>query len=478
MAAAHETAYPRLKHSVSEKELQESYTPSAADLALAADFVKGTGPRICFLILLKTFERLGYFVQLHDVPKPIAEHISLLFGVHHGAIEWEAYDQSGTRRRHVILIREHLNVCPFDASAQSIAEAVFKSVARTREDLADLINAAIEELIRRRYELPAFRTLLDTARRIRAEVNRHFFQTVWAALGERHLKVIDDLLLTDGVNRRSLWQNIKLDTGAPTLKEFRQLVERLKWLTSPDLHKRELLSTIPPVKVRHFAKEAASLDAARMLELDDEKCSTLVAALVQRQIARCLDDLGEMIIRRMRRSHARARQALADYLWEHQPDTDQLIGVLFELLQAWQETVDPQSRVAALDELIGDRIEALLSACQAHRVHAHRNYLPFLWQLYYSHRKMLFRILSEIDLRSTLPDDSLKESISFLLTKRRSRKKSISLPLRKADVAAGLSLRWIPDKWWTPITGREGRNVVITEVDRRYFEMCLFTEVA
>jgi hypothetical protein len=29
---------------------------------------------------LKTFQRLGYFVQLHNVPKLIAEYISLLFG--------------------------------------------------------------------------------------------------------------------------------------------------------------------------------------------------------------------------------------------------------------------------------------------------------------------------------------------------------------------------------------------------------------
>ena len=161
MPAVHETAYPRLKHSISNEELHESYTPSADELALADEASKGTGPKICLLVLLKVFQRLGYFVRLRDVPKPIAEHISLLFGVHYGAIEWEAYDESGTRRRHVALIREYLNVRPFDQSAQKIAEAAFRSAAETREDLSDLINAAIEELIRHRYELPAYRTLLD-----------------------------------------------------------------------------------------------------------------------------------------------------------------------------------------------------------------------------------------------------------------------------------------------------------------------------
>jgi hypothetical protein len=92
--------------------------------------------------------------------------------MHYEAIEWEAYDQSGTRRRPTALIRERLNVRPFDKAAQQIAEATFRSVAETREDLDDLVNAAIEELVRRRYELPGFRTLLDTARRLRAEINR------------------------------------------------------------------------------------------------------------------------------------------------------------------------------------------------------------------------------------------------------------------------------------------------------------------
>src|SRR5215813_5269823 len=31
---------------------------------------------------------------------------------------------------------------------------------------------------------------------------------------------------------------------------------------------------------------------------------------------------------RMRKVHARARQALTDHLWRHQPDADQLVGVL------------------------------------------------------------------------------------------------------------------------------------------------------
>ncbi len=150
MPDTHETAYPRLKSSFSDKESHEFYTPSADELALASEVTKGAGPKICFLILLKTFQRLGYFVFLQNVPKPIAEHISLLFGVHHGALEWAAYDESGARRRHVSVIRDYLGVKPFDRVAHQLAEATFRTIAHTREDITDLINAAIEELVRQR----------------------------------------------------------------------------------------------------------------------------------------------------------------------------------------------------------------------------------------------------------------------------------------------------------------------------------------
>lgn len=77
------------------------------------------------------------------------------------------------------------------------------------------------------------------------------------------------------------------------------------------LHTAENFASIPPAKLRHLAQKAHRLDAARMLELEEEKCCTLVAALVQQQPARCLDDLGEMIIRKMRKAYVRARQELA-----------------------------------------------------------------------------------------------------------------------------------------------------------------------
>jgi hypothetical protein len=116
----HDTAYPRLKSSISEKELNEIYTPTADEFDLVHSLTHSTAMRIGFLVLLKTFQRLGYFVSMHKVPRQIAEHISLIYGVHYEAMEWEAYDASGARHRHISRIREHLGVRKFDETAQTI----------------------------------------------------------------------------------------------------------------------------------------------------------------------------------------------------------------------------------------------------------------------------------------------------------------------------------------------------------------------
>jgi hypothetical protein len=214
----HDTAYPRLKSSVSAQELAAVYTPTAEEVTLAHQVAKDTRNRICFLVLLKTFQRLGYFELLHKIPPPIAEHIALLYGVYHGALEWEAYDGSGTRRRHVAFIRDRLCVKPFDdASRELLAESV-RQAARVKEDTADIINVAIEELIRQRYELPGFTTLLVESQRGKAEVNRHFYSGVCRALGAQRCRKIDEMLEANQPNRRSLWQNLKLAAGAPTLR--------------------------------------------------------------------------------------------------------------------------------------------------------------------------------------------------------------------------------------------------------------------
>jgi len=137
MPAVHETAYPRLKEAVTPTDLAEVYTPTPEELAFAIDSSPRPGARLGFLVLLKTFQRLGYFGLVGEVPKPIVEHVARCLGADLCPDDLLSYDESGTRRRHIPIIRAFLNVQPFDSTARTLTATVVREAARTKDDLAD-----------------------------------------------------------------------------------------------------------------------------------------------------------------------------------------------------------------------------------------------------------------------------------------------------------------------------------------------------
>ena len=70
MPSASDTAYPLLKADPTDKELAEVYTPTESELAFARRRTNQPVPRIGLLLLLKTFQRLGYFVTFATDPRP------------------------------------------------------------------------------------------------------------------------------------------------------------------------------------------------------------------------------------------------------------------------------------------------------------------------------------------------------------------------------------------------------------------------
>jgi hypothetical protein len=441
MPAAHETAYPRLKEAVTPTDLAEVYTPTRKEIALAIDTSPRPEARLGFLILLKTFQRLGYFVLVAEVPRPIVEHIARYLGAELSADELLGYDESGTRRRHIPVIRAFLNVKPFNNAARALTATVVREAAQTKDDLADLINVAIEELIRNRFELPGFTTLLKEAQRGRAEVNRGLYRRVALGLGEEGRAQLDRLLTVDDATGRSSWNDIRDDAGRPTLTHLRHLVDRLHWLKTLNVG-ATALETIAHVKVQHVAAEAKSLDAARMLETQPQRRYTLAAALIRAQVARTLDDLGETLIKRMTKIDHHGEEALADYRKRHQDRTDELIAILHDLVAVIQDGRSARAALASMRAVIGDQAEQILQDCQAHAAYADDDYYSLLWRIYKSHRQTLFELLAEIRLATTRQDTAVEEALGFLRSHWTSRRDWLDLDRHKP-----LDLSWVPEKW-------------------------------
>jgi hypothetical protein len=204
MPSVHETAYPRLKAAVIARDLAEVYIPTLEEMTLAAALTGSETAQACFVLLLKTFQRLGYFIYLHDVPDVIVTHIMAYLGATLPRAELDAYDRSGSRRRHVAAIRAYLQVKPYGQDAYTVLDTIIHDAAQTKEDLADLINVGIEELIRQRFELPGFSTLRRCAQRGRAAVNRAIYHQVAEALGAEGRLRLDHLLTADETTGHTL----------------------------------------------------------------------------------------------------------------------------------------------------------------------------------------------------------------------------------------------------------------------------------
>ena len=151
-----------------------------------------------------------------------------------------------------------------------------------------------------------------------------------------------------------------------TLTHLKDLLDRLMWFGQwPDL--QPALAALPEVKVRHFAAEANTLDAARMLAMEPTKRVTLAAALLRVRAAQARDDLAEMCINRMMTIHHKAHAALIAYQATQQQQTDHLIATLRELLVAYQGDRDATERCAAMDAVVQDQGPTMLASCEAHR---------------------------------------------------------------------------------------------------------------
>src|SRR5437016_5774575 len=156
-------------------------------------------------------------MALAEAPHSIVEHVARAAGIPAASLVVEAYDRSSTQQRHLAAIREYLEVRPYGPAARRVMIHALAEAASTKHELEDLINVAIEQLVRQQFELPAFDTLNRAARRVRATLVRALYQRVFNALSEEDLVRIDTLFITDLTTLHTPWNALKADAGSPTL---------------------------------------------------------------------------------------------------------------------------------------------------------------------------------------------------------------------------------------------------------------------
>jgi hypothetical protein len=215
VASIERTAYPRFKRIIAAKKLREAFTPSADEVAWAREATRAPGHLLGLVVLLKCFQRLGYFPKLADVPAAVTENVRDCLELP-GEVALD-YDADRTLRHHKALVRDRLGVVHAPEQARKLAEEVIREAAQAKDNPADLINVALEELVRGRYELPGYTTLDALAARVRAEVNTALFATIGARLTPADRAGLERLLEVDPATHRSGYDRLKQPARAATL---------------------------------------------------------------------------------------------------------------------------------------------------------------------------------------------------------------------------------------------------------------------
>ena len=106
------------------------------------------------MLQLKTFQQLGYFPNIHAIPKTIVRTIRQALGTPR-AVKL-GYQHADTKYRHRRLIRELLGIDENNKSRDQLIMQLAEEAAQTMNDPANIINVILEALVKERYELPAF----------------------------------------------------------------------------------------------------------------------------------------------------------------------------------------------------------------------------------------------------------------------------------------------------------------------------------
>ena len=338
MASRERTAYPRFKPVIADHDLYALYTPTEEELQFLQRATTQE-PVLCLnvMLLLKTFQSLGYFPELRAIPAEIVQHIRITLKIPQEVAP--GYQTNKTLYRHHEAIRTYLNVRAFDAHARRLIDQTVRQAAQTMDDSADLINVGIEVLIQQRYELPAFSQFERLVGHIRTEVNEAIFRMVVKRLTGEERSILDQLMVVDPIEHQAPLNELKQGPGSPSITHMRALRDRLIQLQSM-MDVQRLLTDVLPTKIVHFGAEAQLFDVSRLYELGTAKRYTYLVCLLYQMQMRVRDDLVEMFLRRMARIHKQGKKAL-EILRKHQQETsDTLTEILAQIIQRAAETPD------------------------------------------------------------------------------------------------------------------------------------------
>jgi len=146
VASVERTAYPRFRRLVTARELA-LLSPTGDEVAWAKARARSPEHQLALVLLLRCFQRLGYFPRDDEVPLVVTEHVRRALGLPEGTAPSRGIETAKWQRR---LVRERLGVVHDPERARAVAVEAIRSAAEVKNHPPDLINVALEMLVRNR----------------------------------------------------------------------------------------------------------------------------------------------------------------------------------------------------------------------------------------------------------------------------------------------------------------------------------------
>ncbi|WP_133501490.1 Tn3 family transposase [Cognatilysobacter terrigena] len=463
MTSIDRTAYPRFRKKALDRELATAYTPTDDEIELFnRKFTKSAPHRLAYAMLFKSFQRLGYLPAVADVPAYVVVHLRTCLKLRRNVVPSPLGE--ATYRRYQKDILKRCKARRFGRDALHAAAEAMAEAAAVQDHPADIINASLAVLGRERFELPAYSTLDRLCRRVRTTINTRVFAGIDARLSEADKAQLDALLDVPG-GGKSLLFKLKKRARKDSATNLRALLDHLDFLDGL-VRVEGVLDEVPHVKRRHFAAEAAAMDASELRDYGPVKRRALLASLLAHARATTRDEIAEMFIRRMAKIHRAAKDALELDRLAFRERTDAMVATIADVIRLLAEHPADADAGRAIRHLIEDRggIGPLLRDCEALMQFHGDRHLRYILKPLEGFRSLFMRMLRTLEFVSTTEDTTLIDAMDVLRRHGRS-----------AHLTESVDLGFAIHAWRELIIERaEGAERYRFD----YFQACVFSSLA
>ncbi len=471
MTSIERTAYPRFGRVVTARELA-GLSPTGDEVAWARDRSRSDAHLLALVVSLKCFQRLGYFPRRDQAPEAVVDHVRRCLDLPDATTPERGSERTAESQRE--LVRERVGVVLDSQRARAVAAEAIREAAEVKNNPPDLINVALEILVKASLELPGFSTLNEMTSRIRGEVNTAIFERVVSRIPPADAGRLQGLLEVSGPFRKSPFDGLKQSAGRASWSAFRAQVKHLGWVDSLG-DTGAWLEGVAESKIADFAGEAAAADAAVMGDVAQPKRTALLVCLVHVAQAQARDDLAEMFCKRMASITKRAKTELEEIRAREAEIADRLIGHYRDVLVHLDPRVPAGNETVALDlarktvEEAGG-FDAELADIDAVAAHHANNHMPLVARHFRQDRSTMYAFVRAVDLEATSADRTVLDAVEHSAA--HSRLTRDRIPSHVDGEVVDLS--FASESWQRLVGVRDDPS----RLDRRHFEACVFTYLA